>query len=106
MPLDETVGVQIHGLGQLNLAAIVPDLNGPTGGCGRIVTQGNPLADEGGIDFEEGAVEADGAVFLDLAGGLEQEQLIEIETGLGEAYLRGGLCPALQWGLSVEAAVR
>jgi hypothetical protein len=42
----------------------------------------DPLADEGGIDLVDEAVEADGTVLLHLAGGLEQEQIVEIECDL------------------------
>ena len=42
------------------------------------------LADQRRIDLIDHAVEAHRAVLLDLALGLEQEQLVEIEVGLGE----------------------
>ena len=51
-------------------------------------------------------MQGDGAIVLDFALVFEQEQLIEVHGGIGVAQALGGLRPALQWGLLIEAAVR
>ena len=106
LAFDETVGVQIHGFGELALVLGMPNLHGTSRRGTRIVAQGDPFADQGGIDLVEGAIETDSAILLHLAGGLEQEQLIEILGGRGETHRLGALRPALQRRLAVEAAVR
>jgi len=62
----------------------------------------DPLADEGGIDLVDEAVEADGTVLLHLAGGLEQEQIVEIEGDLVDQSAPQSVpftshCGALYW---------
>ena len=97
LAFDEAVGVRIHGPGVLQGLMIMPDLDS-TSGRGRIVTQGDPLADQRGIDLVDDAVEADGAVGFDLAHGLEQEQIVEIDTGLDEADPLGRGRPVIERG--------
>lgn len=43
---------------------------------------------------------------MHLALGLEEEQIIQIEVGLGEAHVLGALAPTLERGLAIESAVR
>jgi len=103
--LDEAVGVQVDGPGGLDLAPVMPDLHGLAGCGGRVIAQRHPLVHQGGIDLVvDDAAEAGSAVFLHLAGSLEQEQIIQIEGGFREAYLIRALRPALQGCLAVESA--
>lgn len=84
----------------------MPDLHGPCGGSRGVESHDDVVADEGRVDFVKGAVETDGAVFVDLAFGLEEEQIVKVEGGVGEADLVGGLRPALERGFAIEPAMR
>ena len=72
----------------------------------RVVAQGDPLPDEDGIDLVEPAVEADGAVLVYDARGLEEKDLVEVERGIGVAHAGRGERPLLERGTPVEAAMR
>ena len=61
------------------------DVEGPSGRRLRVVAQDDPLPDEEGIDLVEAAVQADGAILVDAAPGLEEEDLVEVEGGVGVA---------------------
>ena len=76
------------------------------GGCAGIVAQRHGVADESGVDFEERAVQAHGAIALNAALGLEEEQGIQIEAWAGQAHLLGAHGPAIQRRLILEAAMR
>ena len=86
--------------------SVMPDLHGPSGGSRGVEAHDDVVADKGCVDFVKSAVEADGAVFLDLAFGLEEEEIVEVESGVGEANLVGGLRPALERGFAIEPAMR
>jgi hypothetical protein len=77
---DETVRVGIDGLGGLDRMTGAQDLNA-AGGAGRVVAEGDGLADERGVDLIGDAVETDGAVLLDLAFLLEEEDLTQVARG-------------------------
>ena len=63
------------------------------------------MPDEVGVDLVESAVEADGAVFHDAALGLEEEEVVEVEMGVGVAHVLACERPLVEGGASVEAAV-
>jgi hypothetical protein len=70
---NKTIGVGLHWLGLLDELALVADLH-RTFGCGTgVEAQSYLLAHQGGIDLIEHPIEADGAILLHLALGLEQE---------------------------------
>ena len=85
--------------------AVVDDLDGPRRRRLGVVTQGDGLADEHGIDFAESAVEAQRAVFHDAAFGLEEEEVIEVCGGVGVAHAVAGERPLVEGGTGVEAAM-
>ena len=85
--------------------AVVDDLDGPRRRRLGVVTQGDGLADEHGIDFVESAVEAQRAVFHDAAFGLEEEEVVEVCGGVGVAHVVAGERPLVEGGTGVEAAM-
>ena len=99
---DETVGVGIDGLGEVDWAARKQDVD-TAGGAGGVVAERDGLADERGVDFVDNAVETDGAIGLDLAFLLEEEEVGEIIAGQLDVRGRGG--PAVDRRDAVEAAV-
>jgi hypothetical protein len=103
--LDEAIGVGIERPGERARLLRVPDFNRSPGRCGGIVAQGNVFSDERGIHLIDDAVEAHGAVFLDLALGLEEEDLVEVQGRVWEVHLIGAAGPALQRGLPLQGAV-
>ena len=70
---DEAIGVGIDAVGGADGAALDDD-----GDAARevrwVVAQRDGLADQRGVDLEDDAVEADGAVLLDLALLLEEKE--------------------------------
>ena len=69
-----------------------------------VVAERHGLADERGVDLEDDAVETDGAVGLDLALLLEEEERGEVLGG--ERDVAGGGGPALAGRGVLQAAVR
>ena len=100
---DEAVGVGIDGLRRLDRASRKHDVNA-AGRAGRVIAERDGLADERGVDFVHDAVEADGAVLLDLAFLLEEEDLRQV--GGRELDVRGAGGPAIDRGRAGQAAVR
>lgn len=87
-------------------AALVQDWDGPSGRCGGIDQQDDPLPDQFGAHLVEAALEADGAVLGDAAAVLEAEDRVELVVGRGRAQAAGGQRPLVERGaLVVEAAV-
>ena len=70
----------------------------------RVVAERDGLADERRIDLEDDAVEADGAVLLDLAFLLEEKERREVLRR--ERDVVGGARPLLARGGILQAAVR
>ena len=64
--------------------AVVDDLNGARRRCVGVVTQGDGLADQDGVDLAEPAMQAHRAVFHHPAFGLEQEQVVEVEASVAD----------------------
>lgn len=56
-------------------AAAIENLQGTAWRSLRIVAKGDRLADELGADLVDAAIEADGAIVMDLALGLEQTEV-------------------------------
>ena len=106
MAFDVGVGVGIEGFGELDVKAIVPDFDRTSWGCGGVIAHGDVFADERGVDLVDGAVQTQCSVFLDPVFGLEEEQLVEVEGGLWVSDFVGRLCPALEWSLAIESAMR
>jgi hypothetical protein len=71
---DKTVRIGIDGLGDVDRPARHEHLDA-AGGAGGVVAERDGLADERGLDFIDDAVETDGAIRLDLAFFLEEEQV-------------------------------
>ena len=105
MALDGGVGVGVEAGGESCTLAVVDDLDGARRRCVGVVAQGDGLADEHGVDLVESSVETDGAVFHDAAFGLEQEEVVEVEAGVGEAHVVPGERPLVEGGAPVEAAM-
>ena len=63
------------------------------------------MADEHGVDLVESSVEADGTVFHHAAFGLEEEEVVEVEAGVGIAHVVPGEGPLVERGAPVESAV-
>jgi len=81
------------------------DLDRVSRGGGGVVAQGEGLAHQGRIDLIDHPVQAHGAVLLHPALGFEEEDLVEVERGVGAADVRAGTGPALERGLLAEATV-
>ena len=88
MALDEAVRVQIDQPGTLDRLTLMYHRHGPFR-ARRVVTKRYPFADQTGVDLVQTPVERDGAIGLDLALGLEQEQLIELGIGVRIAHRVG-----------------
>ena len=78
--------------------ALVADLHGPLRAGRGVEAQGHLLPHQGGIDLVEHPVEADGAVLLHLALGLEQEQIIQIQPRLRKAHRLAATGPTAPGG--------
>src|SRR6266849_6146945 len=100
---DETVRVGIDGLGGRDRVTGEQDLDA-AGGAGRVVAECDGLADERGVDLIGDAVETDGAVLLDFAFLLEEEDLTQVARGQLDVGRGGG--PAIDGRGAREAAVR
>ena len=105
MALDGGVGVGVEAGGPPGTLAVVDDLEGARRRCVGVIAQGDGLADEHGVDLVEPTVQADGAVFHHAAFGLEQEEVVEVEAGVGEAHVVPGERPLVEGGAPVEAAM-
>ena len=105
MALDGGVGVGVEASGKACTVAVVDDLDGPRRRRLGVVTQGDGLADEHGIDFVESAVQAQRAVFHDAAFGFEEEQVVEVCGRVGVAHVVPGERPLVEGGAGVEAAM-
>ena len=105
LTFDKAVGVQIDGACLLQGLVLMPDLDRLAGAAG-VIAQRHPFADQGGIDFIDDAVEADGAIGIDLTHGLEQKQRVKIGGGADKGDLLGGRRPAIKRRLSAQALVR
>ena len=82
VPANEAVGVGVHGLSFLVFASLEVDVDGPAA-AGRVEAHGDGLADQASIDLVDDALQADGAVLLNLAVELEEEQFIEVTLRAG-----------------------
>ena len=78
MALDGGIGVGVEASGPPCTLAVVDNLDGPRRRRLGVVTQGDGMADEHGIDLVESAVQAHRAVFHDAAFGLEEEEVVEV----------------------------
>jgi len=74
---DEAIGVGIDAGGGADGAALDDDRDA-TGEARRVVAKRHRLADEGGVDFEDDALETDGAVLLHFALLLEEKERREV----------------------------
>jgi hypothetical protein len=98
----EAIGVDVDALGDGVRAALIVDLDA-AGEVAGVVAQGDGLADQRGVDLEDDAVETDGAVLLDLALLLEEEEVGEVLRG--ERDVRRRARPLLAGRGVVQAAV-
>ena len=80
----------------------MPDLHRSPWRCGWVVAQHHILPHQCGFTLIDDAVEAHGAVLLDLAVDFEEEDLVEVQGKVREAHLIGVTCPALQGSFPVE----
>ena len=103
MALDAGVGVGVEAGGESCGLGVVDDCDGSRRRGVWVVTQGDGLADEHGVDLVEPAVEADGTVLHDAALGLEEEEVVEVEVGV--AHVVPGERPLVERGAPVESAV-
>ena len=105
MALDGGIGVGVEAGGEACAAAVVDDLDGSRRRRLGVVTQGDGLADEHGIDLVESAVQAHRAVFHDAAFGLEEEEVVEVGGGVGVAHVVPSERPLVERGTPVESAM-
>ena len=99
----EAIGVRIHAFGGADGAAL--DDDGDTAREPReAVAQRDGLTDQRGVDLEDDAVEADGAIVLDLALLLEEKERGQILCG--ERDVVGGAGPLLARRGVLQAAMR
>ena len=105
MALDAGVGVGVEAGGESCGFGVVGDLDGARRRSVGVVAQGDGFADEHGVDLVEPSVEAHGAVFHHAAFGLEEEEVVEVEVGVGVAHVVPGEGPLVERGASIEAAV-
>ena len=73
---------------------------------GRVVAQDDAFADQGGRQLEQDAVEGDGGVAVDLAGGLVAERLCQVDGSIDRHDQMALGEPGLQRGGALQAAVR
>ena len=71
-----------------------------------VIAQRDALADEGGIDFLDGAIETDRAIGVHFTYGFKQEHIVQVGGRVEEGDLLGAGRPAIQWCLAAEAVVR
>lgn len=100
---DEAIGVGIDAGGGADGAPLDDDGHAARQACG-VVAERDGLADQGGVDLEGDAMEADRAVVLHLALLLEEKELGEILRGQGDVV--GGAGPLLAGRRVLQAAVR
>ena len=105
MALDGGIGIGVEAGGPPCTLAVVDDVDGPRRRRLGVVTQGDGVADEHGIDFVETAVQAQRAVFHDAAFGLEEEEVIEVCGGVGVTHVVAGEGPLVEGGTGVEATM-
>lgn len=104
MAPDEAVEVGVEGFHALDVSPLIPDLyRAPF--CAGFKAQRYLLPHECGVDLVDDAIKAHRAVFLDGALGLEEEDLVEVQSGkcLSSARLAQrsrGVCPSRErWGV-------
>ncbi len=106
----EAVGIGVEHAGAFDELALAPDLHAARHGHAGVIAQRDGVADQGGIDFEQGAVQADSVIALHAALGLDLEQDIQIDSGAGQAGSRRASGrthgPALERAVAVQAAMR
>jgi hypothetical protein len=73
----EAVGVEVDGLGLMDLAPVEIDVDGAALSRG-VEAQGYALADQRGVDFVNETEKTYGAVVLDFADLLEEKELLDI----------------------------
>ena len=78
----EAIGVGIHAFRSTEGPPVHDDGDAAREPRG-VVAERDGLADEGGVDLEDDAVETDGAVGLDLALLLEEKERREVSPALG-----------------------
>ncbi|MGC4000009.1 MAG: hypothetical protein QM767_22265 [Anaeromyxobacter sp.] len=83
--------------------ALGPHLHRSAGPRG-IEAESDGLADQGGLDLVDVAIETDGPVAGDLALLLLEEEVVDV--GAQVADLVGERRPAVEWRRAIEAAVR
>ena len=105
MALDAGVGVGVEAGGESCGLGVVDDCDGSRRRGVWVVTQGDGLADEHGVDLVEPTVEAQRAVLHDAALGLEEEEVVEVCAGVGVAHVRACEGPLVEGGAPVEAAM-
>ena len=103
--LDAGIGVGVEAGGESCGLGVVDNLDGARRWCVGVVAQGDGFADEHGVDLVEPSVEADGAVFHHAAFGLEEEEVVEVEVGVGVAHVVPGERPLVERGAPVESAM-
>ena len=100
---DEAVGVGIDGLGGLDGTPRKEDVD-TAGRAGRVIAKRDGLAHQGGVDLVDDAMQADGAVLLDFAFLLEEEDLRQV--GGRELDVRGAGGPAIDRRRAGQAPMR
>lgn len=89
---DEAVGIGIDAGGGADGASLDDDRD-IAGEARRVIAQRHRLADERGVDLEDDAVEADGAILLDLSFLLEEKERGQVLRGQRDVV--GGAGPLL-----------
>jgi hypothetical protein len=84
----EAIGVGIHTFRRAAGAAVDDDGDAARQPRG-VIAQRDGLTDERGVDFEDDAVEADGAIVLDLALLFKEKELGEVLRGQRDLVCRG-----------------
>ena len=105
MALDAGVGVGVEAGGESSGLGVVDDLDGARRRRVGVVAQGDGFADEHGVDLVESSVQAHRSVFHHTAFGLEEEEVVEVEAGVGVAHVVPGEGPLVERGAPVESAV-
>ena len=105
MALHGGIGVGIESGGLSGGFPVMDDPDRARRRCLWVVAQGHGLPHEQGIDLVQASLQAHGAVLHDASFGLEQEQVVEVEGGVGVAHAVAGERPLLEGGARVEATM-
>ena len=102
--LDRGIGVGVEAGGKACGLCVVHDAKRPVGRRLGVVAQDDVLADENGVGLVESSVQADGAVLVYAALGLEEEE-VEVCGGVAVAHGGAGERPLLEGRAALEAAM-